>query len=76
MTNVELVVLHYITAHPGTRRGTVVDALAYGDWEAGHRIRVTLDSLAIRGTIQQTGAGKRSLRYTVPKEPTNDPQRM
>ena len=69
MTPLEQVIHRYISAHPGTRRRTVVDALSYGDWEAGHRIRVTLDSLAARGTIQQIGTGKRNLRYTLPQQP-------
>ena len=65
MTNVELVIHRYISAHPTTRRGTIVDALSYGDWEAGHRIRVALDSLVARQIVQQIGTGKRNLRYQI-----------
>lgn len=68
MTNTELVVHRYISAHAMTRRGTIVDALSYGDWEAGHRIRVALDSLVARQLVQKHGEGKRNLRYTIKKE--------
>lgn len=68
MTNAELVIYKYISAHIGTRRATVVEALSYGDREAGHRIRVTLDSLVARGLIQQIGTGKRNLRYLIPQQ--------
>lgn len=71
MTNAELVILKYVSVHPMTRRRTVVDALSYGDWEAGHRIRVTLDSMVARQLIQQLGTGKRNLRYTIPMETTH-----
>ena len=65
MTNAELVIHRYISAHAMTRRGTIVDALSYGDWEAGHRIRVALDSLVARQIVQQIGTGKRNLRYQI-----------
>jgi hypothetical protein len=72
MTNTELIILRYISAHPMTRRGTVVDALSHGDWDAGHRIRVTLDSLVARGIVQKHGEGKRNIRYSVPPPPTQE----
>lgn len=68
MTNAELVIYNYIAAHPMTRRSTVCESLSYGDWEAGHRIRVTLDSMVARQLIQQIGTGKRNLRYTLPQQ--------
>lgn len=67
MTPIDLVILHYVQNHPNTRRGTVVDALSYGDRSAGHRIRVALDSLTARGLL--TKSDTKPTRYTVPALP-------
>jgi hypothetical protein len=62
-------VYRYVSVHPNTRRGTIVDSLAYGDWEAGRQIREALDSLVARGFLnQEPPQGKRNLRYTIPTQ--------
>ena len=68
LSNLELVILSYISRHPMTRRSTIIDALSYDDWSVGHRIRVALDTLSAQHIIEKHGEGRRNIRYSVPQK--------
>ena len=63
MTNLDAIVLRYITQHPSTRRKTVVEAIGDRDWNAQKRVRQTLDSLVMRRIIVPSAT--KPTRYTL-----------
>jgi hypothetical protein len=66
MNPLELIVLRYITEHINTKRSTCVDALGYGEWGQQRRVRQTLDSFVLRGTI--IASATKPVRYTIPQQ--------
>jgi hypothetical protein len=62
MTPLEMLVLHYVTTHPNTRRSTVVESLSDGDWDRAKRIRCALDTLCALKILRSQEDG-RSFRY-------------